>query len=377
MVKWTLSKAAGEGKKLFTWETFHLRSRAATVFFIRCHLTASLKGFWGCFSFLACGMNGCRVMHGPLWASGEGDLVSFQHIWTFQANPEGPLAALCSHNLGLDRSMRGLSLTLSLLAQEVFECSHLTVWVSDALPSIAHSWLSFGTNHMSGQIRFSARLPGPSWSWAGQSGLQGAVWGKLPHHGKQRFIPIQGPGILRPSAVCVVPCSVDVTRIRPLQPSLRSLYIKGLLIAQVTWASWVAQGVKNPPAKEGDVCSIPGSGRSPGGGNGNPPQYSCLENSLDGGAWRSTVLQLRKSRTQLSTASHLSRSAPQGFLSLKYRSERTSDVHSTPYTAFNPNFPGSSVVKAPRFQRTEHRFDPWSGNKNPTCHGMWSKTIKK
>ena len=39
--------------------------------------------------------------------------------------------------------------------------------------------------------------------------------------------------------------------------------------------------VKNPPAKAGDVDSIPGLGRSPGEGNGNPLQYSCLENPLD------------------------------------------------------------------------------------------------
>ena len=46
--------------------------------------------------------------------------------------------------------------------------------------------------------------------------------------------------------------------------------------------------VKNPPANAGDSGdrnSIPGSGRSPGGGNGNPLQYSCLENSMDGGTW--------------------------------------------------------------------------------------------
>ena len=50
--------------------------------------------------------------------------------------------------------------------------------------------------------------------------------------------------------------------------------------------------VKNLPANEGDVRDvglIPGSGRSPGGGNGNPLQYSCLENSMDRGAWRATV----------------------------------------------------------------------------------------
>ena len=50
--------------------------------------------------------------------------------------------------------------------------------------------------------------------------------------------------------------------------------------------------VKNPPANAGhagDSGLIPGSGRSPGGGNGNPLQYSCLENPMDRGAWRPTV----------------------------------------------------------------------------------------
>ena len=51
---------------------------------------------------------------------------------------------------------------------------------------------------------------------------------------------------------------------------------------------------------EGDLGSIPGSGRSPGEGNGNPLQYSCLENSMDGGGWWATVHRVAKSRTQLS-----------------------------------------------------------------------------
>ena len=46
--------------------------------------------------------------------------------------------------------------------------------------------------------------------------------------------------------------------------------------------------VKNPPAKAGDTDSIPGSGRPPGEGNGNPLQYSCLENPMDTGAWWAT-----------------------------------------------------------------------------------------
>ena len=48
----------------------------------------------------------------------------------------------------------------------------------------------------------------------------------------------------------------------------------------------------------GDPGSIPGSGRSPGEGNGNPLQYSCLENSMDGGAWWATVHGVAKSRTR-------------------------------------------------------------------------------
>ena len=48
--------------------------------------------------------------------------------------------------------------------------------------------------------------------------------------------------------------------------------------------------VKNPPANAGDTSSIPGWGRSPGEGNGNPLQYSCLENPTDRGAWRAAAV---------------------------------------------------------------------------------------
>ena len=47
----------------------------------------------------------------------------------------------------------------------------------------------------------------------------------------------------------------------------------------------------------GDMGSIPGLGRLPGGGHGNPLQYSCLENPVDGGAWWATVLRVTKSWT--------------------------------------------------------------------------------
>ena len=51
---------------------------------------------------------------------------------------------------------------------------------------------------------------------------------------------------------------------------------------------------------EMDSGSIPGSGRAPGEGNGNLLQYSCMENSMDRGAWQATVLGIVKSRIQLS-----------------------------------------------------------------------------
>ena len=60
--------------------------------------------------------------------------------------------------------------------------------------------------------------------------------------------------------------------------------------------------VKNPPANSGDIRDtglIPGSGRCPGEENGNPLQYSCLDNPLDRGPWWAIVHGVKKSQTQL------------------------------------------------------------------------------
>ena len=65
-------------------------------------------------------------------------------------------------------------------------------------------------------------------------------------------------------------------------------------------ASLVAQVVKASACNAGDPGLISGWGRSPGEGNGNPLQYSCLENSMDGGAWEATVHGVAKSGTRLS-----------------------------------------------------------------------------
>ena len=79
-----------------------------------------------------------------------------------------------------------------------------------------------------------------------------------------------------------------------------SIYLHSL---SLHYASQVAPVVKNLPDNTGDARDtglIPGSGRSPGEGNGNPLQYSCLENSMDRGAWRATVQRVTKSWTRLS-----------------------------------------------------------------------------
>ena len=89
-----------------------------------------------------------------------------------------------------------------------------------------------------------------------------------------------------------------VNRLKHL--SLHPTFIEHVLCAMGFSSDSV---IRNLPANEGgteDVGSIPGSGRSPGAGNGNPLQYSCLENPMDREAWQATVHRVAKSRTQLS-----------------------------------------------------------------------------
>jgi len=84
------------------------------------------------------------------------------------------------------------------------------------------------------------------------------------------------------------------------------MYIyKEYTLRQTQWltAFQVAFVAKNPPANAGnvvrDVGWIPGSGRSPGEGLGNPRQYSCLENPNERGAWRAIVHRVTKIQTRL------------------------------------------------------------------------------
>ena len=71
----------------------------------------------------------------------------------------------------------------------------------------------------------------------------------------------------------------------------------GQSIVESGGASQVALVVRNPPANAGDVGSVPESGRSLGGGHGNPLQHSCLENPMDRRVWQPTVYGVAKSWT--------------------------------------------------------------------------------
>ena len=65
-------------------------------------------------------------------------------------------------------------------------------------------------------------------------------------------------------------------------------------MVQLSYLQRFGSVVKNLPGNAGGEVLIPGSGRSPGEGNGNPLQYSCLENPMDRGVWPATVLRVTK-----------------------------------------------------------------------------------
>ena len=73
------------------------------------------------------------------------------------------------------------------------------------------------------------------------------------------------------------------------------------------YCRWIITNWVHLPANAGDIKdtgSVLGLGRSPGGGHGNPHEYSCLENPMDRGAWRATVHGITKSQTQLHRLTH-------------------------------------------------------------------------
>ena len=95
---------------------------------------------------------------------------------------------------------------------------------------------------------------------------------------------------------CVIPKHRDTMLIMIIVNLERFYQSMNIFVSLITEASVG----KESACCVGDLASIPGSGRSPGEGNGNPFQYSCLEKSMDRGAWQATVCGITKSRTQLS-----------------------------------------------------------------------------
>ena len=90
-----------------------------------------------------------------------------------------------------------------------------------------------------------------------------------------------------------------IYNIKPLIWNFQTWNYLNRFILNNDWFPGGSDG-KASACNAGDPGSIPGSGRSPGEENGNPLQYSCLENSMDGGAWWATVHGVAKSRTPLS-----------------------------------------------------------------------------
>ena len=108
------------------------------------------------------------------------------------------------------------------------------------------------------------------------------------------------------SLVLLLPCGTHTCHLATLPPFWSSAVNWAALIAKCLlqiclcpWASGVLSGKKNLPAIAGDV--IPGSGRSPEEGSGNPLQCSCLGNPMDRGAWWATVHGVPRVRHDLET----------------------------------------------------------------------------
>ena len=115
--------------------------------------------------------------------------------------------------------------------------------------------------------------------WWGCSGSGGSgLWGFLPsEEGKRNLIS----GLLGPTSPTPLPLSTS------LPHALPKLLFNCSLFSPLHASGGFPGGSDDQASacNVGDLGSIPGAGRSPGEGNGNPPQYSCLKNPMDGGAW--------------------------------------------------------------------------------------------
>ena len=159
----------------------------------------------------------------------------------------------------------------------------ISVWIlisGTRISFLIHSWskAKFGEQRLQKESLVSSLLYLSSAScstWALVPGVPSAPLTSLPPHSVTIYFKRVSPGLQRSSVVF---------------PSSRSL----------TRDSLVVLLIKNLPAMQEPQGLIPGSGSSSGEGNGNPLQYSCLENPMDRGAWQARVHGVEKSWTRLS-----------------------------------------------------------------------------
>ena len=128
--------------------------------------------------------------------------------------------------------------------------------------------------------------------------------------------------------------------------------------------------VKSLSANAGDLDLISGSGRSPGGGDGNPPQYSCLENSMDRGAWWATSRGVAKSETRLSEEDNTTRISTTAVAKI----ELLSRVITVYLRRVTPGLENSSFLKAPSMQAALGRF---SKRRHPPSPSELGSTLGK
>ena len=114
---------------------------------------------------------------------------------------------------------------------------------------------------------------------------------------------LPNPGIKPRSPTMQVDSSPAEPQGKPLFLKINSHIFFNLCRVLQAFPSFTGSAVKNPPANAGDAGLIPGLGRSPGGGNGNSLQCSCLGKPMDRGAWQATVHGILKSgQKQLSNS---------------------------------------------------------------------------
>ena len=120
----------------------------------------------------------------------------------------------------------------------------------------------------------------------------------------------------------------------------------------------------------GDTGSIPGSGRSPGERNGNPLQYSCLENTMDEGAWQATVHGVAKSRTRLNDFSVII-----ALYQLSHKGMGFPDSSAGKESACNAGDPGSIPGLGRSPGEGNGSLLQYSCLENPMDHGVWQAMV--